>query len=317
MKNYHTYLHESSTEREFQIEDKVKLSKSLLDKENKDFDDDFAIKKSGISEYGIIFHITTDCEYPIDVKWENGNFISHKRKELDFYDDRDNIKRKKIKRPDIDPFDEEDWRYEEINEGTWNLPPKKSNIKTFTIYEKLIEFENDHNKLINFLKEEVTDNMVEFGENSIIRKLIKGVKLSFNNEKMGQDKKEILFIDNKNKRYVVDKDYPITIYRNGETGDQSDDEDPTLDDDIKYLWIIGVPSGEAIRASREIVLNDLFNKKLIYFVKDYSPTFFGFDDEDRKKIKETIGIHNFLNNNKFYENNNIDPFDEEDCGYVQ
>ena len=138
----------------------------------------------------------------------------------------------------------------------------------FSLFDKFAELHMDFNELIRFLKLELNGNVVEFTteEGIFIERKINNVIVSNG---------EIVFLCG-DTFYSVDNHHKIVCYK-----------EKKIEDD-EYFWIVGVPSGEAIRVNRYREFKELLDKGLLFFEYKYDPTFYGFEDKDRKKIKEII-----------------------------
>ena len=241
--------------------------------------------------------------------------------------------------------------------------------KSFTIWNKLVEFGHQYDTLYNFLQEELVGKLAKFkifgGPNDWKKEIIDDINLKGSDfffvcgeakykvnmvyaieyEDIKEDVDEgvptsftlwfkYIALD-RNPKYLIDflktelvgKSVKFKIFGDNEKSPYREDivDDVEWNNDVIFIcgdkkimpsvlhsiiynkskqtntvWVVGVPSGEAIEVERTKIFNALYNSGLIFFADNYAPTFYGFKDENLGKIRGIINktmLGDILNKN--------------------
>ena len=119
VKYFNTFLKESLNDEDFYIGMTVRMN------DDSDYRSQ-AYEKNG-DGFGKILRYCNDVDdeynYTYSIKWNNGHRNSYRKCDVTIIDDLKKFKLKKFKKiekPDVDPYNEENWGYEEIKESLYN-----------------------------------------------------------------------------------------------------------------------------------------------------------------------------------------------------
>ena len=332
------YIQEKLDKKIFKIGDKVKLSQYFIDKYKvPNSIESFAFRKA--SSFGTIINILGQFSYPILVDWDNKERETYAETELEYYDD----KRTKIKRPDIDPYDEEDWGYvqESINPESRFKEMSAILFNNKSEHDSLmIELEKDGYVWADGKQTPPTQKNHFFDYNNRVIYLKKNGIISCSRLSFYEENDEF-----KNKytliKYNIDKKYKKITHPDIDPFDEEDwgYVQENLDEKLNSLTLMGVY--RKFDGGREKVLNYLkkelcgnlveftyygeeilIGKKVVSVVDDIEfPSHFIFvcDGKNYTKVDLEKEIIYFPSGKKYKKitHPDIDPFDEEDWGYVQ